>query len=204
MKIDVYKISPRQKLTIAKGLCDYQFIMDNWQSNGIDFEDFKDVYYEFYLKARWAVMSNPRNYTPYFEKMRSIDPSTEVDLMNVLEALKKETASKSYEFSLVSKMLHTIKPFSIPIYDSKVREYLFKEENVNFWWQIPNKESGAPRGTSEKDKIEHDWNLLCDWYKKILHSERGNEWIKWFNENFPAFEGISDIKKIDFIIFATN
>ena len=49
MKIDVNGITSRQKLVIAKGLCDYQYIMDNWKKDDVDF---RDVYYEFYLKAR--------------------------------------------------------------------------------------------------------------------------------------------------------
>jgi hypothetical protein len=39
MKIELEKITPRQKLKIAKGLCDYQYIMDNWQVNDDDFQD---------------------------------------------------------------------------------------------------------------------------------------------------------------------
>ena len=66
MYIDVEKITPRQKLIIAKGLCDYQYIMDNWQKNDADFQA---VYYEFYLKARWAVMNKTSNSQPYFEKL---------------------------------------------------------------------------------------------------------------------------------------
>lgn len=54
MYIDIEKITPRQKLRIAKGLCDYQYIMDNCQKNDADFQT---VYYEFYMKARWAVMN---------------------------------------------------------------------------------------------------------------------------------------------------
>ena len=51
------------KSTIAKGLCEYEYIMENWKN---DDTDFREVYYEFYLKARWAVMSNPNNNIPYF------------------------------------------------------------------------------------------------------------------------------------------
>ena len=61
--IDVSKITERQKLTIAKGLCDYCYIMDNWKKND---EDFKDVFYNFYLKARWSIMNKPENKEPYF------------------------------------------------------------------------------------------------------------------------------------------
>jgi len=47
--ININKITSRQKLIIAKGLLDYQYIMDNWHTNSMDFQE---VYYDFYLKAR--------------------------------------------------------------------------------------------------------------------------------------------------------
>lgn len=66
MAIELSSITSLQKLTIAKGLCDYQFIMENWQT---DSEDFKTVYYDFYLKARWTVMTKSSNSIPYFNKL---------------------------------------------------------------------------------------------------------------------------------------
>ena len=198
MKIDVSKITPRQELIIAKGLCDYQYIMENWKK---DDSDFRAVYYDFYLKASWAVMSKENNSQPYFEKLQSENLND--DLMAILADLKGRMESKRYEFSLVTKLLHTRNP-KLPIYDSKVREYLSREKKVNLWWQIPNKESGAKRGTTEEKKIEHDWDLLREWYADFLESERGKEWIDWFDDNFPTYKNISPVKKIDFIIFATN
>lgn len=50
MQIDVNQITERQKFTIRKGLCDYQYIMANQSKND---SDFQAVYYDFYLKARW-------------------------------------------------------------------------------------------------------------------------------------------------------
>lgn len=196
MYMDIDKITERQKLIIAKGLCDYQYIMDNWQKNDADFQA---VYYEFYLKARWAVMNKTSNSQPYFKKLQSISP--DADLMVILEELKSEMERESYELSLGSKLLHTRNTAS-PIYDSKVREYLSKEEGVEFWWHV--KGSQAPRGISEFAKIKHDWEELCNWYIAFVPSERGRRWIEWFDTNFPAYRNISDIKKIDFIIFATN
>lgn len=61
MKIEVQKITSRQKLIIEKGLCDYRYIMKDWKKND---SDFQSVFYDFYLKARWAVMSKPENTAP--------------------------------------------------------------------------------------------------------------------------------------------
>ncbi|MGN0504078.1 MAG: hypothetical protein ACI4HJ_03420 [Ruminococcus sp.] len=200
MSIEVLSIKPRQKLTIAKGLCDYQFIMKNWQTNS---KDFKEVYYEFYLKARWAVMSNVNYSSSYFNLLQKISPTE--DLISALKELNEEMEHRSFEFSLVSKMLHTRNPI-VPIYDSKVKQYLSKEENVEFWWNRSKDMYGspAPRGTSKLDKIKHDWKNLCEWYSQFLSSSKGKEWVEWFDNNFPAYKSISNVKKVDFIIFAVT
>ena len=198
MEIILEKITPRQKLIIVKGLYDYQYIMENWQFNDADFQK---VFFDFYLKARWAVMGNANNMRPYFELLQTIEP--EDDLMDILLNLKKMAGIESYEFSLGSKLLHT-RNTSMPIYDSKVRIYLSAEEGVDFWWHVSQRKCRVPRGTPETEKIKHDWAELRKWYDAFLPSQRGIEWINWFDNNFPAFSGISNTKKVDFIIYATN
>lgn len=192
--IDITRITPRQILTIEIGLCEYRYVMEHWMLNDADFQS---VYHDFYLSARGGVMRKEGNVKPYFDKLQSISPSD--SLIDIIEDLKESMEQHSYEFSLSSKLLHTRNSLS-PIYDSKVREYLSKEENVHFWWHG----TGAPRGTSEIDKIKHDWQQLNDWYDQMLHSDRGKEWIAWFDDTFPKDVGISDVKKIDWIIFAAS
>ena len=109
MYIELDKITSRQKLTIAKGLCDYQYIMENWQKNDMDFQD---VYYEFYLKARWAVMSKPNNKEPYFRKLQDIS-STDYTLgfdtavNTAMEAIDKirDTSSSHERCSVIAAAL---------------------------------------------------------------------------------------------------
>ena len=144
--INATSITDREKLTIAKGLCDYCYIMANWQRNDADF---KEVYYAFYLKARWAVMRLPENRDPYFAQLQNIDPDD--DFMGILDSLKTNMAAESYEFSLGSKLLHTRNPQK-PIYDQKVREYLANEEGVDFWWQHSPRVRGVARGFTERQK----------------------------------------------------
>lgn len=194
MRIDVEKITPKQKLTIAKGLCDYKYVMQHWKD---DDADFRAVYFDFYLSARWPVMRDIENSAPYFEQLQVV--SSDSDLLDVVDCLKEKMKKHSYEFSLVSKMLHTHNP-RIPIYDKKVREYLSTEEKVPLWWQC----KGAPSGKSTREMIEHDWNLLNAWYEEFFKTERAKTWIDWFDANFESCSDISNVKKIDFIIFATN
>lgn len=200
MKIEVERITEYQKLTIMKGLYDYQYIMNNWKN--VD-DDLYRVYYTFYLSARGGVMRKETNIIPYFNKLRTI--SGKENVIDIICELKEEMESKSYEFSLVSKLLHTINP-TMPIYDSKVREYLSMNEEVELWWYRKKGMFGntSPRGTLEIKKIEHDWKNIQKWYSEVLISDRGKKWIDWFDANFPDFIGISNVKKIDFIIYATN
>ena len=201
MKIEIDNITEYQKLIIVKGLYDYQYIMNNWEN--VSDDDFYKVYYNFYLSARGGIMRRDGNKVPYYKKLREI--SQNEDFVELLNQLKDEMQSNSYEFSLVSKLLHTRNPV-MPIYDSKVREYLSKNEEVEFWW-YRNKDmygNSAPRGTIEIEKIKHDWQELCKWYLSFQESVRCKKWIEWFDINFPEFKNISNVKKIDFIIFATN
>lgn len=200
MTINVNKITSKQKLIIEKGLCDYVYIMKYWKKMD---EDFKEVYYNFYLKARWAVMQKKANSLPYFQKLQDLKPTE--SLIDVVNYLHENMENHSYEFSFATKLIHTRNPLS-PIYDSKVRKYLAEYENIDFWWQSAGlpKRNKIPRGKTDIEKIEHDWIVINKWYENTLNSKRGKEWILWFDANFPTHTNISDVKKIDFIIFAVS
>lgn len=192
MKINLNYITPFEKLTIQKGLCDYEYIMNHWQEND---DDFQRVYYNFYLSARWVKMGKKNIKDFYFSKLQSI--SADDDLISIIDDFAKNSTDECLEFSIISKMLHTRNNNS-PIYDSKIRNYLSECENQQFYWQ----RKGAPRGMTQHEKIEHDWTLLKKWYSDFLESDRGKQWIEWFDVTFPAYSHISSVKKVDFIIFA--
>ena len=190
MPFNVNSITPRQKLIIAKGLLDYDFIMNNWRQNT---PDFQDVYYEFYLKARWAIMKKQNIRNAYFNLLYNNSTN---DLMSIIDTFQQ--SCNSHEFSICSKLLHTANP-SFPIYDSKVRIFLIRDQGLNLLYN-----TGKSSDLSRRDQIVHDWNLICEWYNIFLTSTEGISWINWFNREFPDYQNISDVKKIDSIIFATN
>ena len=192
MAIDLNKITPKQKLIIEKGLIDYVYIMKYWKDNDIDFQK---IYYDFYLRARWKIMSKPENQYIYFKKLQNLKANE--SLFDILFYLKEHMDSNSFEFSIATKLLHT-RNDQTPIYDSKIRNYLIRQENVQFWWLTSFKNS---RNKTKLEQIEHDWHLLISWYKNFLPSKMGREWIAWFDFNFSKYRHISDVKKIDFIIF---
>lgn len=202
-KIIVENITKRQKLTIRNGINTYLFIQDNLKEGS---DDFRDVYYDFYLKARSSVFAKKKtdketkqkidnpNWETYFDlldKTEVTKPKAAEKLKDVVEYLSKNLTSKSFEFSFATKLLHT-KCDEIPIYDSKVRKYL-------------NEVYGKKFKTSSKNNIENiqvDWNTINTWYNDFLKEDESKKWISWFDKEFPEGKELSKIKKIDFIIFA--
>ena len=93
------------------------------------------------------------------------------------------------EASFASKMLHTIDDRK-PIWDSVVLNHLsFKVHNIN----------------KEKrfDTIVNLYNNMCLGYNKLIETEKGKDIIKVFDDNFGK-KDISEIKKIDFILWASK
>lgn len=197
-EINFEEVNDRQKLELKKALLDYQFIMKN--IDNVKNRDFQDVYYKFYLSARWAVYGNQENRTKYFEVLNNCKDET--DLGKIVETLHDELNNINspkkvigYDFSVATKMLHTHHP-EMPIYDSKIHNYLSKFEDVSFKWQNVEPDKKV-------EQIKEDYQNLVDWYKKFQESDEGKNWIAWFNDNFPDLDKeISGVKKIDFIIFA--
>lgn len=95
MTIDLNKITPKQKLIIEKGLLDYVYIMKCWKNNDIDFQK---IYYDFYLRSRWKVMSKPENQYIYFKKLQNLNANE--SLFDILFYLKEHMDSNSFDFLL--------------------------------------------------------------------------------------------------------
>ena len=194
MLIDINKVTEKQKLLIRNGLNTYIFIMKN--KNKID-DDYKEVFGDFYFSSQPA-MKRSENIDKYFEIMKNCDGKENV--AELVIRLKHELPINKYEFSFTTKLIHTIND-SLPIYDSIVRNYLIKNYGLNF--KFNNNQS---KNEEIKRKcIKDDWNLLIKWYNDFLKTELSKEWIKWFDNEFPdSGKNISNIKKIDFIIYACS
>lgn len=92
------------------------------------------------------------------------------------------------ESSFSSKMLATINP-DMPIWDS----YVLK--NLGLKLRGKNKEERFSMAVVLYDNI-------CSWYRDFLKTDESKEMIEMFNQTFPEYSNITEIKKIDFIIWA--
>lgn len=187
-EINFEEVTDRQKLELKKALLDYQFIMNHIKDyNNMKDDDkyfFKKLYYNFYLKSRRRKLEYWGAYFDLLDITKKGDRFEDV-IRKIFEKYK------TYEFSFATKLLHT-KDSDMPIYDSKVYHYLKGE--IPLKWQNV--------GVGKKvEQIKEDYQNLVDWYKKFQESDEGKKWIVWFEKEFPN-NGILDVKKIDFIIFA--
>ena len=92
------------------------------------------------------------------------------------------------ESSFSSKMLATINP-DMPIWDS----YVLK--NLGLKLRGKNKEERFSMAVVLYDNI-------CSWYRDFLKTDEAKEMIGMFDQAFPEYSNLTEIKKIDFIIWA--
>lgn len=197
MKINFTNVTEKQLMNLQLGLIQYEYIRSHYQ---IDDEDFRDVFTSFYLSSQ-ARMRNSENRNPFFELLR--ETKADSSLIDIVNNLNEKLPLGMYEFSFATKLLHTVNNSS-PIYDSKIYQYLKKERNVDFWDIQSNKCDSDGNKYSKIDKIKHNWEELKNWYNSFILTNECDEWIKWFDNNFPNYQHISNVKKIDFIIFSLS
>jgi hypothetical protein len=179
MKIDDVKIT--EALKKAKpGLEKYLKIMSlvNMEDVTND-KEFQRAFNGFYrVRQRPQVFYD--TFYSFMEENKGSAPSFE----KTLKYFEKEL--KRIEPSFSSKLVATINP-NLLIWDSVVLDNL----------QL------KPPAYYRKDRIEESIKLyerIVDWYKDYLKDEEGQKMIELFDEEYPN-TGITDIKKIDFVIW---
>lgn len=162
----------------------YNYIQNNLEDN----ELFREVFKNFYLrqtrhgKKKWS----SEDYNTYFNKLFSLNPGDnypeEVD--SVATYLNETLTKGGYQLSFGSKLVHTNNA-NCPIYDSGVKKYLNRFEGVRF---------------STNPKLRYA--QLCAWYDNFIQTDpRYESWVRWFDTTFPQYSAISNVKKIDFVLF---
>ncbi|SEJ24764.1 hypothetical protein [Sharpea azabuensis] len=145
----------------------------------LDFQKEFNSYYKINRNAEWR-----KYYYQIFEDNKS---NGQVSFDNIIGELYKKTGR--IEPSLVSKMLASINPH-MPIWDSK------------FFHQI----GITPPRNKGDEKLKETINLykkIAIWYDDtISKNEEIIEYIKIFNDIYPQFSFISEVKKIDYILRA--
>ena len=160
----------------------YAYIMNQaYKTNVARDEDFQKKFNHFYRIRR---DSNWREkYYEIFEnnKTNKDDVTFENILCNIYVFTDKTEAS------FASKMLATINPEK-PIWDSRVLSFL----NL--------KPKGKNVGELQ-DSIIEIYAQIEEWYRVYLATDEARENISLFDKLLPQYSWISDVKKIDYLIW---
>lgn len=180
MSFDVRKVF-QERLASSMGLDKYRYIMERVNNVNVATDiDFQRTFNGFYIVRRnedWR-----KCYYEYFERVKSGRPTFE----SIITYLYESTGNIEPSFS--SKMLATICPEK-PIWD----RYVVQNLNMRL------------TGANKEDKLKNAILLYADmekWYTDFLGSEKGQKCIREFDRVLATYKEISNIKKIDTILWS--
>ena len=180
MNFDVKKVF-QDRLASSMGLDKYMYIMKQVHKTNIaKDEDFQRTFNGFYIVRRNKAWR--KNYYDYFEKIKCDTPSFDT----IITFLYNKTGNVEPSFS--SKMLASISD-NKPIWDRYVVQNL--EIKLD--------------GDSQEEKLNNAISLYAGiekWYKDFMCTDKGKECIIEFDRVLPAYKSISNIKKIDSILWS--
>jgi hypothetical protein len=165
------------------GIAKYLEIMGSLHSVDIsadaDFQTkFKGVYRVRQKPGAWY-----RSYFEFMEQNKGKRPT----FAQVLGELRARIGNDAYEPSFSSKLVASIDPWS-PVWD----DYVLKNTG--------HKPPAYYSKTKHTDAVAA-YASIVDWYRTFMKSPDGLTWVRLFNENVSNYYRITDIKKIDFILW---
>lgn len=179
------KTTLEKVLAESLGLPEYEYIMKNVcqtdVSGNADFQRKFNHFYKIRRNQEWR-----RKYYQIFEKNKA--EKDEVTFENILCNIYVFT--DTIEASFASKMLATLNPDK-PIWDSRV---------LNFLGLKPTGKSDSNR----QDSTIEIYGKIEEWYRKYLSTAEAEENIRIFDEMLPGYSWISNVKKIDYIIWGLH
>lgn len=177
---DVDKIF-QERLATSLGLDKYQYIMSRVTKIDVSADaEFQRTFNRFYIVRRNAEWR--KCYYEYFEKVK--DSSSTFD--EIITYLYEKTGYIEPSFS--SKMLATLIPDK-PIWDRYV------VQNLDITLEGKTKEEKLANAISLYKEMEK-------WYTDFLMSDKSRECIKKFDEVLPDYRWISEVKKIDTVLWS--
>jgi hypothetical protein len=169
-----------------RGIAKYLEIMDSLYSVDVSADtDFQTKFKGFY-RIRQKPAAWYRSYFDLLERNKGKRPT----FADVLDELGTRIGNDAYEPSFSSKLVASLDPWS-PVWDVYVLQ--------NTGHQPPAYNSKTKRA----DAVSA-YASIVDWYRVFMKSAAGLRWVRLFNENVSEYYRITDIKKIDFILWQTR
>lgn len=167
-----------------QGIAQYLEIMDLLHRVDVSTDRAFQKKYNAFYKVRQRTADWYRVYYAYLEQQKYLN-TTFSDTLDHLNA----TLGR-YEPSFSSKLVATINPFKA-VWD----EHVLNNIGLN------------PPSYQNSNKIREAKSAYLsieDWYTKFLQSETGKLCVNTFNERVFRYYQITDLKKVDFILWQTR
>ncbi len=174
---NIESIIVNNKDSIEKHFYLYKELLENKSCLYRSINELDESYTKKY-KYFWAMYSARLNET-FYEKYFSLSNSDSVK--NIFNTLKDANMNMQYSFS--SKLYHTFKDQSSPIYDSKIKLFYLLPDPNNF------------------EKFETQMRFLEREYDRILTHGLLNKSITLLKNNFEIAKDVSNEKLIDSILW---
>ena len=164
------------------GIRSYLDLMDTLYTVDVS----KDTTFQTKYKGFYKVRRNDAWCRVYFGLMQE-SKGRSVTFSEILDKLRERIGNNAYEPSFSSKMVATLNPWC-PIWDE------FVLENTGH----------TPPLYSSKHKHEEakaSYDSIVRWYADFMKSAKARHWISVFNEKVENYHRITDVKKVDFILW---
>ena len=169
------------KPELKRGIEKYKYIMQRVKVADVSSDlKFQETYRDFYQLRRFYTDEFVGR---YFKLMEQNKDATDFSFKRAFEHVKHIQCT--YEISFSSKLAHTLNS-ALPIWDSIVIKH--------FGIKAP----GYSR--DRENKIYEKYDVFRQKFYDYMCSQEGKMLITMFDDAFPD-SGISDVKKIDFILW---
>ena len=148
----------------------------------------EDPTFQKKFNAFYRVRRNEVWRKKFYEIMASCRKKGNASFGEIL--LRLYQATGQIEASFGSKMLATVNP-DMPIWDSNVLKCL--------QLQLKGK---TPELKMSNAVVLYD--RICRWYTRFLQTEEAKTMLERFDLEFPEFQTMTNIKKIDFVLWASQ
>ncbi|RYF85774.1 MAG: hypothetical protein EOO00_13840 [Chitinophagaceae bacterium] len=146
-----------------------------------------DQEYRTRFKGFYRVRRNEEFCNLYFGLLERNKTNKSFSFMDVLSEL---CPLGKLEASFSSKLIATINP-EMPVWDTEVLKHMNGELEIDVHSEDRIQAAGAK------------YAAMINWYQMKVHSSEGKTIVAEFDRRFPA-SGISDVKKIDLVLWQTR
>lgn len=166
----------------------YSEIIRLYDAGETQSECFKVLFNKIYLvDPRYKNLETVDKFFKAFESIKKLDRPSIID---ALLCINEYTGS--WELSYASKALNTINP-KCPIYDSCICEVIKR--------LAPETKKIFARNNIPENALEK-YELVEKRYTSLDQKSLSDQFINAFNNSFPDYENIPNMKKIDYVLWA--